>query len=66
MVKNSLIIASRMLIIKYLTIILSPMLTKHSHRSIICSHTLIICCYLEFSSKNYIKNNSRVKLLVLN
>jgi len=43
MVKNSLIIASHMLLIKYLTIILSHMLKKRSHWSIICSHTLIIC-----------------------
>jgi len=42
MVKNSLIITSHMLIIKYLAIILSHMLTKRSHRSIICSPTLII------------------------
>jgi len=42
MVKNSLIIASHMLIMNYLVIILSHMLTKRSHRSIICSHILII------------------------
>jgi len=42
MVKNSLIIASHVLIIKYLAIILSHMLTKRPHRSIICSHTVII------------------------
>jgi len=41
-VKNSLIIASLMLIKKHLAISLSHMLTKRSNRSIICSHTPIL------------------------
>jgi len=43
LIKNSIIIASHMLIIKYLTIILSHMLTKRSNWSIICPHTIIFC-----------------------
>jgi len=43
MVKNSLIIVSHMLTIKYLAIIISHIMrTECSHMSIICSHTLIV------------------------
>jgi len=41
MVKNPLVIVSHMLIIKYLDIIPSNMLTKRSHRSVICPYTFI-------------------------